>query len=26
MVGMVPADLIRVLRPILADIATAEGD
>jgi Cys-tRNA(Pro) deacylase len=26
LVGMVPADLMRVLRPIAADIATAEGD
>ncbi len=26
LVGMTPADLIRVLQPILADIATAEGD
>jgi Cys-tRNA(Pro) deacylase len=26
LVGMVPADLIRVLKPILADIATAEAD
>ena len=26
LVGMVPADLIRVLRPILADIATARAD
>ena len=26
LVGMAPADLIRVLKPILADIATAEAD
>jgi len=26
LVGMAPADLIRVLKPILADIATAPGD
>jgi len=26
LVGMAPADLIRVLKPILADIATAEDD
>jgi Cys-tRNA(Pro) deacylase len=26
LVGMVPADLVRVLNPILADIATARGD